>query len=57
MDCDLPGLLCPWDSPGKNRRSRSELPFPSPGDLPNPGIKPAMQESACNAGDPLPTEL
>ena len=28
-------LLCPWDSPGK-----SELPFPPPGDLPNPGTEP-----------------
>ena len=31
-------LLCPWDFPGKNTRV-SGLPFPSPGDLPNPGIK------------------
>ena len=30
-------FLCPWDFPGKNW---SGLPFPSPGDLPNPGIKP-----------------
>ena len=29
-------LLCPWDSPGRN----GGLPFPSLGDLPNPGIKP-----------------
>ena len=29
-------LLPPWDSPGKSTR----LPFPSPGYLPNPGIKP-----------------
>ena len=28
-------LLCPWDSPGKNW---SGLPFPPPGDLPDPGI-------------------
>ena len=29
-------LLRPWDSPGKNT-GVSGLPFPSPGDLPNPG--------------------
>ena len=28
-------LLRPWDSPGKN----TGLPFPSPGDIPDPGIK------------------
>ena len=32
----LARLLYPWDSPGKN----TGLPFPSPEDLPNPGIKP-----------------
>ena len=31
-------LLCPWDSPGKN--TGVGLPFPSPGDLPDPRIKP-----------------
>ena len=31
-------LLCPWDSPGKNTGVR--LPFPAPGDLPDPGIQP-----------------
>ena len=31
-------LLCPWDFPGKNT-GVSGLPFPSPGDLPNPAIK------------------
>ena len=30
-------LLCPWNSPGKNIGVE---PFPSPGDLPNPGIEP-----------------
>jgi len=29
-------LLCPWDFPGKNYWNA--LPFPSPGDLPDPGI-------------------
>ena len=28
-------LLCPWDVSGKNR---SGLPFPPPGDIPDPGI-------------------
>ena len=31
-------LLCSWDSLGKN--TGVGLPFPSPGDLPDPGIKP-----------------
>ena len=30
-------LLCPWDLPGKN--IGSELSFPSPADLPDPGIQ------------------
>ena len=45
-------LLCPWNSPGKNI-GVSGLPFPSPGDPPNPGIKsmsPALQVD-------LPSEL
>ena len=33
-----PRFLCPCDFPGKN--SGVGLPFPSPGDLPNPGTKP-----------------
>ena len=32
----------------------SELPFPSPGDLPNPGIEPGSLELQA---DSLPTEL
>jgi len=31
------GLLCPWDFPGKN--AGMGLPFPPPGNLPNPGIE------------------
>ena len=37
-------LLCPWDFPGKN--TGNGLPFPSPGDRPDPGIGllyPALQ--------------
>ena len=33
-------LLCAWDSPGKN----TGVPFPSPGDVPYPGIKPGSSE-------------
>ena len=35
MDCNPPGFLCPWDSPGKN----TEVPFPPPEDLPDPGTE------------------
>ena len=35
----------------------SELPFPSPGDLPNPGIKPASPVSPALQADFLPAEL
>ena len=37
----LGGLLCPQDFPGKNTGVSS-----SPGDLPNPGIKPMSLASA-----------
>ena len=33
-----PMVFCPWNFPGKN--TGMSLPFPSPEDLPNPGIKP-----------------
>ena len=59
-------LLCPWDSPGKN--TGGGLPFPDPGDLPNPGIGPlypALQADSLllsHKGSPdllhsLPTNL
>ena len=38
-------LLCPWDSPGKN--TWSDLPFPSPENLPDPGIEPMCQCISC----------
>ena len=41
-------LLCPWDSPGKN--TGEWLPFPSPGDLPDPGIEPVSLTSPALAG-------
>ena len=38
------GLLCPWNSPGKNT-GVSELPLLSPGDLPDPRIEPVSPAS------------
>ena len=50
----LARLLCPRDSPGQNiPQPRSGLPFPSPGDLPHPGIEP--EPPASQAGS-LPSE-
>ena len=38
VDClQSAGLLSPWNSPGKN----TGVPFPPPGDLPDPRIEPA----------------
>ena len=34
----------------------SELPFPAPGELPDPGIKHASPEAPVLQADPLPTE-
>ena len=34
----LPGLLCPWHL--SRQEKWSGLPFPTPGDLPDPGIEP-----------------
>ena len=45
----LPRFLCPWDSPGKN--TGSGLPFPTPGALSNPGIKPVSLTSHALAGE------
>ena len=42
------GLISPWNSPGQSR-----LPFPSPGNLPNPGIEP---RSPTLQEDSLPAE-
>ena len=44
-------LLCPWDSPGKNTGVGSH--FLTPGDLPDPGIKPG---SPTLRADSLPFE-
>ena len=45
----LPRFLCPWDSPGKN--TGSGLPFPTPGALSNPVIKPVSLTSPALAGE------
>ena len=41
-------FLCPWNFPGK--KYWSGLPFPTPGDLPNPGIEPTSLVSPELAG-------
>ena len=46
------GLYSPWNSPSQNTGVGS-LSFPSPGDLPNPGVKP---RSPTLQEDSLPTE-
>ena len=50
MDCD-PMLLCPWGS--SRQEYWSGLPFLSPGDFSNPGIKP---RSPSLQADSLPSE-
>ena len=51
MDCRPRGSsVLLWDFP---QEYRSGLPFPSPGDRPNPGIKPespALQAVSCTVG-------
>ena len=49
--CDPHGLYSPWNSPGQNTGVGI---FLSPGDLPNPWIKPG---SPALQTDSLPTEL
>ena len=44
-------LLCPWEFP--RQEYWRGLPFPSPGDLPDPGIKP---ESPPSQADSLPSK-
>ena len=47
------GLYSPWNSPGQNTGVGSQ-PFPSPGNLPSPGIEPG---SPALQADSLPAEL
>ena len=46
-------LLCSWNYSGKNTGVGSQ-PFPSPGDLPNPGIKPGSPELQADSLPPKP---
>jgi len=50
-DCRPSRLLCPQESPDNN--TGGGLPFPSPGDLPHPGIEP---RSIALQADSLPSE-
>ena len=50
-----PRLLCLWDFSGKNTE-QCGLPFPPPGDLPNPGIEPMSPDSPALAGGFFTTE-
>jgi len=43
-------LLCPWDFPGNNTR----VPFPSQGDLPDPGIEPGSTTLQADSLSPAP---
>jgi len=47
MDCSLPGSSV-MGFP--RQEDWSGLPFPSPGDLPNPGIKTVSPQVSCIAG-------
>ena len=57
--CDPNGLHSPWNFPGQNTGSGSS--FPSPGDLPNPGIEPgspALQADSLLSESPRkPTQM
>ena len=50
-------LLCPWGLPGKN--TGVGLPFPPPGDFPDPGVEPASPalaggfSAAVSSGNPM----
>ena len=50
--------LHPWDFPGKSTRQEywSGLSFPTPGDLSNPGVKPAAPALSALAGRFFTTE-
>ena len=55
MSYSLPphGLYSPWNSPGQNTGIGSHSLFPSPGNLPNPGIEP---RSPTFQADSLPAK-
>ena len=51
IDCISPGSSVLWISQAKYW---SRLPFPTPGDLPNPGLKPTSLMPPALAGEFLP---
>ena len=55
MDCSLSGSLC-GTFPSKNTGVfySSRLPFPTPGDLPNPGTEPGSLKSPALQANSLP---
>ena len=53
LDCNPPRLFCPWDFPGKYTGYWRGLPFPPPGDLPDPGME---FRSLTLQADSLPSE-
>ena len=52
MDSIPPGSFCPWNF--SRQEYWSGLPFPSPEDLPDPGIEPTSPEPPALAGGFLP---
>ena len=59
MDCSLPGSS--WDIPGifmgySRQEFWSGLPFPPPGNLPDPGIEPMSPAAPALAGGFFTTE-
>ena len=54
LDCSPPGSSVHRDSPSQN--NWSGLPFPPPGDLPDPGIEPSSPLSPALAGRFFSTE-
>ena len=51
MECRPPGSSVCGDSPGKNTVVATRLPFLTPGNLPNPGIKPISLMSPALVGE------
>ena len=56
MDCSLPGSFVHGFPRKEYWSGLLGLPFPPPGDLPSPGIKPVSPASPALAGGPLPAE-
>ena len=48
--CDLTGYQAPLSMGFSRQEYRSRLPFPSPGDLPDPGVEPTSLMSPAPAG-------